>query len=289
MQFLPREQEVSGWKLDSDPLVLPASEFRSYMEQDADHFKQYEAIDLTIGQYSRTANPPGSVVVEIFRFPDFVKAFGAYSTRRTAVVNFLDIGNESFVGPHSLHIWRGPFYVRISGPSAQMLDPMKELAAAVAERMPEAQGKPAVFGFLPDKFRIINSEVFTAEPAFGQPMLTNSFMASFDFEGDAIDGLVLPASTKEEAGAILNKYKAFFASNGRLLDPIINLGEDNFTAEDHYLGRTVAFRLDRFVVIFRGFRDKQKLVDLATTTDQRILGTIRKQLVKADKDQASGR
>jgi len=282
MQFLPREQEVKGWKLESDPLVLPAGELRSYMEQEADHFQKYGVIDMTVGQYQRTTNPPGAAVVEIFRFPDFIKAFGAYSTRRTAVVNFLDIGNESFAGPHSLHIWRGPFYVRVSGPSAQMLDPMKELASAVAERMPQAPGKPAVLGFLPDKYRVINSEVFTADAAFGHPVLANSFMASFNVDGDAIDGLVLPANTKEEAATILNKYKAFFGNNGRLLDPIINLGEDNFTGEDHYLGRTVAFRLDRFVVVFRGFRDKQKLVDLAVTTDQRILGTIRKQLVKAD-------
>src|SRR5260221_10929116 len=40
-------------------------------------------------------------------------------------------------------------------------------------------------------------------------------------------------------------YTTLFRS--KLLDPIPNLGEDNFTAEDRYLGRVVAFRIDRFV------------------------------------------
>jgi len=58
--------------------------------------------------------------------------------------------------------------------------------------------------------------------------------------------------------------------------------EDNFTAEDKFLGRAVAFRIDRFVVVFNGYKERQHLVDLATLADQRILGTIRKQLVTAD-------
>jgi hypothetical protein len=56
-----------------------------------------------------------------------------------------------------------------------------------------------------------------------------------------------------------------------------------FTAEDRYLGRAIAFRIDRFVIAFSGFGDRQKLTDLCIATDQRIIGTIRKQLVNADK------
>ena len=72
--------------------------------------------------------------------------------------------------------------------------------------------------------------------------------------------------------------------NGKLLDPVPNLGEDNFTGEDRYLGRIIAFRIDRFVVAFNGYKDRQHLVDLATQADQKILGTIRKQLVTADNE-----
>jgi hypothetical protein len=284
MQFLPRQLEVPGWRLQSDPLVFSSGRFSSYIDREADHFLRYAALDLTVGQYQRV-DSNDAAVVEIFRFPDFVHAFGAYSTSRKAVVSFLDIGNESFVAPHSIHIWRGAYYVRLTGDEAKLLDPMKELAAAVVERMTEAPGKPAVFGFFPGKYRLVNSEIYSSEPAWGQPLLANSFLASFDVESEPVDGLILPAATKDEATHILNGYKAFFASNGKLLDPILNLGEDNFTAEDQYMGRVVAFRLDRFVIVFRGYRDKQKLVDLASATNQRILGTIRKQLVTANKEE----
>ena len=99
---------------------------------------------------------------------------------------------------------------------------------------------------------------------------------------------MIPAASKDAAAGILARYKNLYVRNGKLLDPIPNLGEDNFTAEDRYLGRVVAFRIDRFVIAFNGYRDRQHLVDLATLADQRILGTIRKQLVTADKNAENG-
>jgi hypothetical protein len=101
-----------------------------------------------------------------------------------------------------------------------------------------------------------------------------------------VEGLIVPAANKQAAAQILDAYRNLYIRNGKLLDPIPNLGEDNFTAEDKYLGRAVAFRLDRFVIAFNGFKDRQKLVDLAIATDTRILGSIRKQLVTADKEAA---
>jgi hypothetical protein len=281
MQFLPRQQEAAGWALEEDPLVFPAEQIPTYLARDARQFEQYDVVDLTVGSYRRVSGP-GFASVEIFRFPDFVKAFGAYSSRRAAVVNYLDIGNESYVGPHSIHIWRGPFYVRIiGGGAANLIGSLKELAATVAEVMPEAPGKPAVFDFLPSAMRVVNSERFLAEGAFGQPYLANSFVATFAAGDQQAEGLILPAPSKKAAEAILAEYEAFFASNGRLLDPIPNLGEDNFTGEDRYQGRTIAFRIDRFVIAFKGYGDRDRLTELAIATNQQILGTIRQQLQSA--------
>jgi len=284
MQYLPRQEEIQGWRLEKDPLVYPSQAVPAYLGTSARHLVEYDVVDMTVGEYRRVPGD-GFAVVEIYRFPDFVKAFGAYSSNRKAVVNFLELGNESFVGPHSIHLWNGPFYVRIFGSGGpQGIDPMKQLAAGVAERMPKAPGKPAILGFLPDKYRVVNSETFSTEPAFGQPYLSNSFGATFNYEGDVIDGLIIPAPDKAAAAKIVDQYRAFFVTNGQLLDPVPNLGEDNFTAEDRFLGRTVTFRLDRFVIAFRGYQDKQRLIELAIGADQKILGTIRKQLVRADEE-----
>ena len=278
LQFLPRQQEAAGWKLEEDPIVIPGDHINSYLDGDAAHFARYDTLDLTIGKYSGTGGG-GFATVEIYRFPDFVKAFGAYSMRKQGTFKVLDLQNESFQNAHSIQIWRGAFYVRVVGAPAEEL---LKLAGSVADKMPAAPGKPAVFNFLPDKFRVANSERYSAESGLGQPYLANSFQASFNIDNDEIDGLVIPAANKNAAAAILNAYRLLFVRNGKLLDPIPNLGEDNFTAEDRFLGRAVAFRIDRFVVVFNGYRDRQHLVDLATLADQRILGTIRKQLVTAD-------
>jgi len=280
LQFLPRQQEATPWKLDEDPIVIPGDRLGNYLDQDAARFQHYGALDLTAGKYS-SLDGRGFATVEIFRFPDFVKAFGAYSIRKGPTLTYLTIQNESFATAHTIHIWRGPFYVRLTGRGEG--DALVRLAAFVADRMPTATGKPGVFSFFPESPRVPHSERYSADAGFGQKALGNSFQATFNVDNDLIDGLIIPAANKQAAAQILNAYRGLYVANGKLLDPIPNLGEDNFTAEDRYLGRAVAFRLDRFIIAFNGYKDRQHLIDLATTTDQRILGTIRKQLVTADK------
>lgn len=276
--FLPRRDEVPGWRLDEDPIVIPAMRLSAYLERDAEHFLRYQVLDLTVGKYSEDTG--GFATVEIFRFPDYVKAFGAYSMRKEGTYQILSIANESFRQAHSIHIWRGAFYVRIIGAAPD--DTLMRLVSAVADKMPPAPAKPAVFGFLPDKDRVANSERYSAESGFGQTYLANSFQASFNVGGDPIEGLVIPTANAQAAAQILNAYRALYVRNGRLLDAVPNLGEDNFTAEDKFLGRTVVFRIDRFVVAFNGYGDRQHLVDLAAAADQKMIGTIRKQLVAGD-------
>jgi hypothetical protein len=220
----------------------------------------------------------------IFRFPDFVKAFGAYSLRKDSARRFLPINNEGYVSKYAVHVWRGPFYIRVTGGAPDAFTALGGLASFVAERMPAAPAKPAVFSFFPVDTRVANSERYSADRGFGQVLLGNSFQASFNTGGDLVEGLIIPAANKASAAKILDAYRALYVRNGKLLDPIQNLGEDNFTGEDRYLGRAVAFRIDRFVIAFNGYKDRQMLIELAAATDARILGSIRKQLVRADEE-----
>ncbi|HEX7155456.1 MAG TPA: DUF6599 family protein [Thermoanaerobaculia bacterium] len=283
LQFLPRGTEAPGWKLEEDPIVVPGDRLPTFLGADAKGFSRYEAIDLTVGKYAGV-NGQGFATVELYRFPDFVKSFGAYSMRKRGNVAFLaNVENEAFQAKHSTHLWRGPFYVRVTGGSPEGAAALQRLTASVAERMPAAPAKPAVFNFFPTDVRVPNSERYSAEQGLGQAILANSFQASFNMGGDIMEGVIIPASNKAVATKILDGYRSLYVRNGKLLDPIPNLGEDNFTAEDRYLGRAVAFRIDRFVIAFNGYKERQRLVDLAVATDTRILGSIRKQLVTQEK------
>lgn len=276
--------------MEEDPKVVPGEKLASYLGNEASRFVEYGDIDVAAGNYV-TADGTGFATVEIFRFPDFVKAFGAYSVRKVGPMQFLNVENEAFASKTAIHLWRGPFYVRITGtggsggPRA-----LSNLLGSVIVRMPAAPAKPAVFNFLPIAGRVPNSERYSAEKGFGQSYLGNSFQADFQTDDGPITGLVIPAANRDAAARILAAYRSLYVRNGKLLDPIPNLGEENFSAEDKFLGRAVAFRIDRFVVAFNGYTDRQRAVDLAIATDQRILGTIRKQLVNADEraDQGGG-
>ena len=281
LQFLPRQEEAKGWRLEQDPIVVPGNRLATYMDQDAAKFARYDVIDMTAGNYVATDNS-GFATVEIFRFPDFVKAFGAYSLRKDGPVQYLNIANEAFIKKYSIHLWRGPFYVRVTGGAAHNAgESLARLTAFVADRMPAAPAKPAVFNFFPPT-RVANSERYSADAALGLRFLANSFQATFVVDNQQVTGIIIPAANRDTAAKLLEAYRILYVRNGKLLDPIPNLGEDNFTAEDKFMGRSVVFRIDRFLIVFNGFIERQKLIDLASATDQRILATIRKQLVNAD-------
>jgi hypothetical protein len=281
MEYLPRVEEVPGWRLSGDPLVYPGEQLRTYIGRQAEQYLEYELQDATIGQYEQIEGS-GLATVEIYRFPDFVKAFGAFSSRKSSARKPLELANEAFLGSHSAHVWRGPFYVRVVG-SEIPEEGLVGITRAVVDRMPPAPGIPAVFQFLPSETRVGRSERYSAGAVFGQPYLAGGFTADYRVNDRPIEGAIIPAPSKEVASQILDRYRAFFVNNGRLLDRIPNLGEDNLTAEDRYMGRTIAFRLDRFVVVFRSFGPLQDLMPLAIGTDQRILNSIRVQLQAADR------
>src|SRR5438045_1209343 len=103
LQFLPRQQEAQEWRLEEDPIVVPGDRLTSYLDQDGVRFAHYGALDLAAGKYAPVSGD-GFATVEIFRFPDFVKAFGAYSMRKEGSIKLLSLANESFATAHSTHI-----------------------------------------------------------------------------------------------------------------------------------------------------------------------------------------
>ncbi|HWS70847.1 MAG TPA: DUF6599 family protein, partial [Thermoanaerobaculia bacterium] len=147
--------------MQKDPIVVPANRLVAYLGTDGNHFVHYEAIDLTQGKYAGVGNG-GFATVEIFRFPDFVKAFGSYSTRKQGPIQFLPIVNEAFAARHSVHLWRGPFYVRaVGGGTPDGNQSLVRLISFIADKMPAAPSAPAVFNFFPASGRVPHSERYS--------------------------------------------------------------------------------------------------------------------------------
>lgn len=314
MRYLPRDEDIEGWRLTSDPRVYIGPRARRWLAGGAAPFLDYGLVDLTVGRYeSEVGNKVATV--ELFRFPDFVQAFGAWTGQRGGDIETVDLGNSAFTTDESIQVWKGPFFIRVielaapsSGPtpdsgtqtvadsddSSDETEPagqgsIETLTRVVLEDIPAAAGTPAVLGFLPSTNRIPGTEKYSVREGLGVTYLGNSFTVDYALpSGSRVTGLALPSPGKGVATQILEAYKSFFERNGRVLDAVPNLGEDNFTAEDQYRGRVVALRIDRFVVIFQGFAEMPELQALAIESDRRILDAIRGALARAEEERRSG-
>lgn len=317
LQFLPRLREAGAWELQGDPEVVAADQLESYLDWSAGIPSAYGALDATFARYSIPQQNRWASV-RIVRYPDFVKAFGAYSSSVSESGRDVALGNRGAVTATSILFWSGPYVAQIMGdrpplpsppdatataqdapgePEAPAASPegvevdaaLAQLASSVAERMPKAEALPAVFRFMPQQRLIPGSEAFSAFPVLGQPILAGAFTARFQGENPRtpITGVIVPTPDKQRAAQVLGQYRLFFERNGRLLDPVSNLGEENFVAEDRLAGRSVAFRLDRFVIIFNGYDDILLLRDLAIESASRILNEIRAQLQALEEQESA--
>lgn len=310
IQFLPRGDVIPGWTMTGDPEVYPAARLENWFAEEADEHRAYRIVDGTIGRYESVDG--ATATIELLRFPDFVQAFGSWSSTRPPHGEILEIPNRSYRVLDSIHIWRGPFYVRVTGSAAvetgedepttelasqpdtpedqeTTTEPIsiEELARATVASIPQAPGLPGVMRFLPSADRIQGSERYLANDGLGHPFLANSFLADFrkgtDEDPEVVTGLILPSPSRDTARRILGALQAFYERNGRVLDQIPNLGEENFTGEDEYSGRLIALRIDRFVVVFSGFTDVETLRQMAISTDERIIAAIRQALEQAER------
>ena len=318
LQFLPRLSEASGWTMQGDPEVVEGDRIRAYLDEASEVPATYGALDLSVGRYRSTGGRWATVTIT--RYPDFVKAFGAYSATIPPHAQPVGIGNRGATYNNTLTLWSGPYLASIVGglernaptqataaslpaPGGEADEPAVSdeeaarragfgaLATTVAERMPRAESLPAVFRFLPQRALIPGSERFSAAPLFGQPALAGAFTAQYQSTtpDQKITAAIVPTPDKQTAARVLASYRTFFERNGRLLDPVPNLGEENFIGEDRLAGRSVAFRLDRFVVVFNGYGEILEIRDMSIEAAQRILNEIRQQLAALEKQEAEAR
>lgn len=266
LNFLTAELDPPGWAPSNPPRVISSAQIDDYLDLDASHLQSYRLIALSVGQYE-SPDGKGWATVEIFRFPDNLGAFGAYSTRRTAVRSFLRIGDEAFEGQRGIYIWRGSRYIRIFGVSSA--NELQTLAATVTAPMPGATSKPHTLALLPDSWRVVNSETWRIDTGFDQPYLAPAFTADYAVGGkDKAQGMIMMGESPDVAAKALEQFRELFVRGGKVFDAIPDLGDENFRAEDRTFGRAVVFRRQNYLVAFRGFGGAEGLISLAWQSDQ---------------------
>jgi len=251
----------SGWTLEGSPRIVSPDSLEAYLGQDASHYRLFGLLDLVVSNY---VNPPEGleVTVEVFRFDGATNAFGAYSTNRPEDATTMKLGDGAWLGRYAIHVLSDRYLLRVIG-SKEQTSTVVRLVEDFAARIPTTGHPPEPLNIFPTENRIAESERFVRGPAFGQNYLRASWLVDYQVGDSHIEALLHEAGGESTVAERLARYRQFFETNGRLLDPIPGLGDESFTGEDRLIGRAVVWRIGQELVAIQGIAPISDLERLA--------------------------
>jgi hypothetical protein len=232
-----------GWR---EPEVTVASETEDIWELingEADQYHAYDMIDLTYATYEL---PEDEVVVEIFRMPRSLDAFGVFSQWRSMAERVVDLpcGPGAWTS-NSLNFGTGRYFVRIKMPwTDDALAEATRLARAICKRYSRPLEEPEIAGDLPAG-ALPNSLQYIKRGYRGRDRLNEVVTARYPVEGSDETAEVFVVE-QEDAGAAVETLKGWAK----------DLPEAQLEAEepaglswaDEFDGRIIVFQVGRYLV-----------------------------------------
>jgi hypothetical protein len=264
--LLPADNEISGWKLDGEPLIYGPQDLWEYIDGQAETFLMYDFREVAAQHY---LDPSGlEIKVEIYEHGSPLMAFGIYSQFRSPDVEYLEIGNEAFGDEYSIHFWKGRFYVEIYAyeEGEKISEAMKEFAETVAGKIPDGGREPAEVFLFPRGGLIEKSVTFVNEGVMGSGKLPPAFTGDYSIGEEKGKLYIFPLESVDAAAEAFNWYTGEIGATAE------EAGQEEAkyaTAEGEapYRGTVRVFSYGRFMGIVTGFGAGSSLAgDLADET-----------------------
>lgn len=194
-------------KIDGHTLVAPTKytpeTLYEYIDGAADAFLAYDFEELAAGEY-KSADGKQTVVVDLYRHKDALRAFGMYLQERPTNSAPLPIGVEGYQGDQHLEFVAGAVYAKLVG-KTELLRPIAEKVAA---GLPGKREPPAVFKAFPAAGRLPRAEKLSTKDFLGHAFLHDGFAVPYEVAGAKFRLFAIQAGDEADAKAMLEKWAA---------------------------------------------------------------------------------
>jgi hypothetical protein len=250
---------LPGYKIIKDyPVYLPGNLW-DFIDGAADNYLAYGFVDLHVAEYKK-----GKAVIkcEIYKHTDNTMAFGIYSTERSPLYRYLNLGAQGYITGGVVNFFKGSTYVKIKtfSKKEKVIRDVETLAGKVAAMVAGESTMPPLLSQFPAEGKKVNEETFLSKNVLGHSFLTNAFRARYQSGTDDFTIYISELPTAEE----VNKAaKAYIASTG--IDPM-ETGDNKFVLSDGYNGTVYLAWKDKRMVMISGLaKDQAEIADRYTS------------------------
>ena len=270
--FLPTNNQVSGWKLKSEPRFYQADNLWELINGAAEGYLVYGFREMITSEFINE-NTEQEAVIEIYQMKDNNNGFGIYSSERYPDNKFIDTGTQGYEENMVLNFWKDKYYVKVLGfessPEAQKL--LKDMANIVDDKIPGEKKMPEFISYFPQNGLIKNSEKYVSRDFLGHAFLQNGYIADYNIDNKDVKFFFIDTQDEQSAKSSYDKYKGFIRDSGKIVSEIKNIGDEGFIGEDRYYGMITILKKDKIILGAIGVANKTTGLNLIKEALSKII------------------
>ena len=231
--------EFNGWKLSPGEKVYIPENLWDIINGAADAYLTYDFQKLYTAEYSNDNDR--LIRVYIFEHSSPVNAFGIYSQERSNDYEFTDTGAQGFKSAESFYFITGPYYVQITGNSAETREEIEQLANLINDHLKQNNRLPPELNLFPEEGKIKYSEKYISTSFLGYSFLRSAFVSTYLKGEETFQIFIISPDDEQQTVKILNEYLdlAKFPENKR--------GQAEYTIEDPYNGQVYLYKTGKYL------------------------------------------
>jgi len=150
-EYLPREDELPGWKKDGSPLVYSGEDLFLYINGGAEIYHEYGFRHVIVQDY--ITDNSKSISLEIFEMASSDSAYGMYTFKSGRGRDIFGLGDGAQLADYYLNFWKGNFLVTITGfdEDGETIKGLLKIAQTVDTKLDTEGETPPIISLLPEE------------------------------------------------------------------------------------------------------------------------------------------
>ncbi len=229
--LLPEPLHIHGWAVKDGGQSYDGDQLYLYMDGGAEIYKEYGFSEVMAQDYGKGGR---TISLEIFKMASPSAAYGIFTLKRSGRGKILGIGSADSLEDNYLYLWKGRYFVTVSGMQSddETSSGILAVAKGIAERIKEEAGPPSLVAALPRRGLIDQSVkyikgqlgLFNIYPSFTNNVLRAQEAVKGDY-GPGFSALVLlygsPLEATERFAALENAFRDRLAGHDGSNEPSV--------------------------------------------------------------------
>ncbi|MBN2290300.1 MAG: hypothetical protein JXQ83_13280, partial [Candidatus Glassbacteria bacterium] len=264
--------EVPGWRRSGEARLFLPDNLWEYIDGGAEGYLVYNFQAVATADYENEGAGL-QAVVDIYQMADDLCGFGIYASERSYSARYIDIGAQGYLTENSLHLYQGPYYIKLTAfqEGEQVGGQLEALAVEILGRIGGKAEVPGELAVFPGDNLVANSERYLARDVLGQSDLKNGFTAEYQVGQNEFKLFFILHDDLSSAARSFESYRTFMEKYGENLQGHEDEDIRWFTADDSYYGRVVTEHTGKVVLGILGAPDVEVVNEYLRQMRQKLI------------------